>query len=53
MVGTPAQWIDVFVSTASQETWVVGTGGCDGSESPISFDTSMNWAVIRIFECRQ
>lgn len=34
MVGTPAQWIDVFVSTASQETWVVGTGGCDGSESP-------------------
>lgn len=32
MVGTPAQWIDVFVSTASQETWVVGSGGCDGSE---------------------
>ena len=34
MVGTPAQWIDVFVSTASQETWVIGPGGCDGSEYP-------------------
>ena len=50
MVGTPAQWIDVFVSTASQETWVVGTGGCDGSESPpitlISFDTTVTWEVF-------
>ena len=36
MVGTPAQWIDVFVSTASQETWVVGSGGCDGSELSFS-----------------
>ena len=54
MVGTPAQWIDVFVSTASQETWVVGTGGCDGSESPlISFDTSINWCVVRACDCRQ
>ena len=34
MVGTPAQWIDVFVSTKSQETWVVGSGGCDGSKCP-------------------
>ena len=51
MVGTPAQWIDVFVSTASQETWVVGPGGCDGSESPsISFDASMNWPVVTLFE---
>ena len=30
-VGTPPQWVDLFVSTASQETWVVGTGGCDGT----------------------
>lgn len=30
-VGTPPQWIDVFVSTAAQETWVVGPGGCDGT----------------------
>ena len=33
MVGTPSQWVDVFVSTGSQETWVVGSGGCDGSKS--------------------
>ena len=32
MVGTPAQWVDVLVSTKSQETWVVGSGGCDGSK---------------------
>ena len=30
-VGTPPQWIDLFVSTASQETWVIGSGGCDGT----------------------
>lgn len=30
-VGTPPQWVDLFVSTASQETWVVGDGGCDGT----------------------
>lgn len=30
-VGTPPQWVDLFVSTASQETWVVGSGGCDGT----------------------
>ena len=30
-VGTPPQWVDLFVSTASQETWVVGNGGCDGT----------------------
>lgn len=30
-VGTPPQWIDLFVSTAAQETWVVGPGGCDGT----------------------
>lgn len=33
-VGTPPQWVDVFVSTASGETWVIGPGGgCDGSMS--------------------
>ena len=31
-VGTPPQWLDVFVSTASEETWVIGPGGCDGSK---------------------
>ena len=30
-VGTPPQWVELFVSTASQETWVVGNGGCDGT----------------------
>lgn len=30
-VGTPPQWLNVFPSTASQETWVVGPGGCDSS----------------------
>lgn len=30
-VGTPPQWVDLFVSTASQETWVIGNGGCDGT----------------------
>ncbi|KAI9702318.1 MAG: hypothetical protein M1836_000797 [Candelina mexicana] len=30
-VGTPPQWVEVFISTASRETWVVGTGGCDSS----------------------
>lgn len=33
-VGTPPQWVNVFVSTASEETWVVGPGGgCTGSMS--------------------
>ena len=32
-VGTPPQWVDVFVSTASQETWVVGPWGCSGGMS--------------------
>ncbi|KAI9683610.1 MAG: hypothetical protein M1829_004914 [Trizodia sp. TS-e1964] len=30
-VGQPQKWIDVLVSTASQETWVIGPGGCDSS----------------------
>ena len=30
-VGTPPQWVEVFVSTMSQETWVIGPGGCDGT----------------------
>ena len=30
-VGTPPQWVDLFVSTASQETWVIGNRGCDGT----------------------
>ena len=35
-VGTPPQWVDLFVSTASQETWVVGNGGCDGTTECLS-----------------
>ena len=31
-VGSPPQWVDVLVSTASQETWVIGPTGCDGSQ---------------------
>lgn len=30
-VGDPAQWVTVFPFTGSQETWVVGPGGCDGT----------------------
>ena len=31
-VGTPPQFVDVFISTSSQETWVIGPGGCDGTQ---------------------
>ena len=31
-LGTPPQWVDLFVSTAGQETLVVGSGGCDVSD---------------------
>ncbi|KAL2444138.1 hypothetical protein ABEF95_015161 [Exophiala dermatitidis] len=30
-VGTPEQWLYVLPSTLSQETWVVGPAGCDGT----------------------
>ena len=30
-VGSPPQWVNVLVSTASEETWVIGPGGCDGT----------------------
>ncbi|PBP17751.1 eukaryotic aspartyl protease [Diplocarpon rosae] len=36
-VGTPAQWADVFVSTVSSETWVVGSGGCETTDTHCSF----------------
>ena len=29
-VGTPPQWVNLFVSTAGQETLLVGEGGCGG-----------------------
>lgn len=32
-VGSPPQWLNVLVSTQSRETWVVGIGGCDRSET--------------------
>ena len=32
-VGTPPQWLDLFVSTASQETLVIGPGGCDEADT--------------------
>ena len=31
-VGSPPQWVSVFPSTKSEETWVIGRAGCDGSE---------------------
>ena len=34
-VGTPPQWVDLFVSTASQETWVVSVNGCDRTQTCI------------------
>ncbi|PBP20747.1 eukaryotic aspartyl protease [Diplocarpon rosae] len=36
-VGTPAQWADVFVSTVSSETWVVGSGGCESTDTHCAF----------------
>lgn len=35
-VGGPSsqtQWLTVFPFTGSQETWVIGPGGCDGTET--------------------
>jgi hypothetical protein len=32
-VGTPEQWLYVLPSTLSQETWVVGPAGCDGTST--------------------
>lgn len=44
-VGTPPQWVNVFVSTASEETWVVGTGGgCTGS---MSFQVSLSVCLFK------
>ena len=31
-IGTPPQWVALLPSTSGQETWVIGTKGCDGSE---------------------
>ena len=30
-VGSPEQWLSVLPNTLSQETWVIGPGGCDGT----------------------
>ncbi|KAL6719380.1 hypothetical protein ACLMJK_003619 [Lecanora helva] len=32
-LGTSPQWVDLFVSTAGQETLVVGPAGCDSSDA--------------------
>ncbi|EXJ84854.1 hypothetical protein A1O3_05529 [Capronia epimyces CBS 606.96] len=32
-VGSPEQWLSVLPSTLSQETWVVGPAGCDGTST--------------------
>ena len=32
-VGTSPQWVDLFVSTASQETMVIGSAGCDETDT--------------------
>jgi hypothetical protein len=43
-VGSPAQWVDVFVSTVSSETWVVGTRGCDNSE--LDSIPEIGWTIL-------
>ena len=35
-LGTSPQWVDLFVSTAGQETIVVGSAGCDTSDAKCS-----------------
>jgi len=30
-VGSPEQWLSVIPSTVTQETWVIGPSGCDGT----------------------
>ncbi|RMD44921.1 hypothetical protein DV735_g85, partial [Chaetothyriales sp. CBS 134920] len=32
-VGNPEQWVLLLPNTVSQETWVIGPGGCDGSST--------------------
>ncbi|EXJ94411.1 hypothetical protein A1O1_02805 [Capronia coronata CBS 617.96] len=32
-VGSPEQWLSVLPSTLSQETWLVGPAGCDGTST--------------------
>lgn len=57
-VGSPPQWVSVFVSTAGQETWVIGTGGCNANDSVCRdrrgglFDTnaSTTWNNVGPFE---
>jgi hypothetical protein len=32
-LGSPQQWVSMFPSTVGQETWVIGSSGCDDSTS--------------------
>ena len=52
-VGTPPQWVELFPSTASPETWVVGPGGCDGTQQCFTerggiftWNQSSSWAPL-------
>ncbi|KAI9781470.1 MAG: hypothetical protein M1816_002357 [Peltula sp. TS41687] len=57
-VGSPPQWVSVLVSTASQETWVIGTGGCiandttcrDKRGSLFNASASSTWTSVGNFE---
>ena len=30
-IGSPSQWVYLLPSTATSETWVIGSSGCDGT----------------------
>lgn len=56
-VGTPPQWLELFPSTASPETWVVGPGGCDGTQQcfterggTFALNQSSSWAPLGAYD---
>ncbi|MCJ1359707.1 MAG: hypothetical protein MMC33_009709 [Icmadophila ericetorum] len=56
-VGTPPQWVNVFPSTASEETWVIGLGGCDLTSLCASdrgglfeLNTSSTWQELNYYD---
>ncbi|KAH8808916.1 aspartic peptidase domain-containing protein [Xylogone sp. PMI_703] len=56
-VGTPPQWVDLMVSTASAEIWVVGTGGCKGNPTcsterggVFNSNASSTWSTLGFYE---
>ncbi|MCJ1378580.1 hypothetical protein MMC17_001679 [Xylographa soralifera] len=58
-VGNPPQWLNVFPSTASQETWVIGQDGCGESGPSVcsadrgglfSVNASSSWQNVGGYE---